>query len=413
MWPGQTAPKGWIQLKNGAYVGVVASSGQALEVEWYDGNNTRRTTVPKTAFTANTNGVPKIKPSKFERFFPWFRSVAGLASMPLTLALTPTEMGDGTVSDYCGDDVRCAETGWRTCEQYSSFPSIWINAPCVNRSSGSQDFYIGFRSHDGSLAKYHPRHVYPDRSPNFSKSQELRPKGDPTPDVHDFVLWDDDRPITKAAEDLLDPVTLHGPLTADSGVFADVYEPLEFPDGIPDTLSAEDMNPNGYPADGVGVTVAPVSFPPLVSWPDDADWPSDHDSPGETASPSTPVNETVSPGTGTGTEPGEGTSDEGSSNPVNVSVTFPEKMDVTVTNHPQTDWLGSEPETETRVFEFDQFSAGPRWLGSECPEPKVISILVSTVEMDYAPICDFASGVRPVLLLLISLVGARIAWGAL
>ena len=424
MWPGQTPALGWGQFDNGAYFAVTGQDDIGTIIEFFDGNEAQISYLQGTAApsipgpasaptytpptpangnsapaAANSTGTPSISGPQHDT---WAGSVnvGSLARrFAILAALWPDRAGDGT-----------ADSLWDQCE-FANYRGNWANPPCRYNTTIPQYYVPGENAPlEGGTNMLDPsylyRHIdnYPDRSNPvltatiWQSTQPVFP-----PNFDELPYYDE---LTEAERDGLNgTVDITDPSSIPDEVSPAIFEPVPLPEGVPQ-LPADVMNPNGYPADGEDIVANPVAWPSPTPWPsnDPAEaWPADHPAPGAAPSPSA----VPSGGTNTGTNPG---TDPASGGSTTVNVQFPDNMDVTVQNWPETtlamlDDDGSEPDEQEVDIGGLTWESG--WLPNSCPEPLTIEFFGASVSMPYDNICAVAQALGPIIIIMTLLGAAR------
>jgi hypothetical protein len=388
LWDGQSAARAWVQFDNGAWGAVIDEIGDDLVIEYWDGNQAQTTTYGRPA---NTNH-PLPSPGKWTRYAGW---AAGLVANPLlAFILYPDQLGNGDISALCGGGPNCLATGYRQCEftYGGSCSGGWahIAIPCQWEGSSPAVAYFTYDVLGTSAAgSYCDVADFPGGNP---PSPFWRVEGiNNWPSIYDGLGLPD--PLTTAQADALtDPLngagmwagtdpTYDHPLDVPGfTVTPDIWEPIALPSELPQALPADVMNPNGFPANGVGVITDPVAVPTPTPWPGGVEWPQSHPSPAPSSSPS------VVPSGNPGTDPGTG------QQPVDVTVNFPDRLDARIVDTDIVTQAGDGDSTllEDTIDVGGILDFGTGWLPRTCPDLSV-SVVGQTIAFGSQDFCDFLS----------------------
>jgi hypothetical protein len=409
LWPTAGQTQAWVQFANGAWGQITAMGETSSNVTFWDS----RAGVQRTVAYANvdiTNGArgaprwvgqvgPAIAPSKWARFAPWARAAGvgvGVAGNVVAV-IYPDELGDGSLDAHCEGNQTCLETGFPPCDVLPGCGTYgWVNVPCAQASGGAISVRV-----ESSPGTYCPMESYPEDT-GWGWLLNVLPSEAGT-------IWDQlplpDTLTEQQQEDLAGGATglwdhelgQPGPFNPGAGVIPDIWDPIPMPPGFEDH-SAIEMNPGGYPQNGEGVISDPQAQPPLIAWPQDDEgdtWPQDHPAPSSTFLPNGNPQGEIVPG-----DPLEG---------VELTVNFPDQMDVEVQNWPETPFSEVDGELETVEVDFGSLSWDSGWLPSECPPPMQADLYGSTLEIPYDSVCTMAQGISGFLVALSLITGGMYA----
>jgi hypothetical protein len=418
LWPGAPAAQAWVQFSNGAW-GIVTDMATTLdgvtdwEVEfWDDATGQSRRTWFSDLDGNNGNprwqgsNGPRVQPSKWSRWAPWARAAGrgvGFGSSILA-AVYPDELGDGSFDAHCQGNSVCEQTGYPPCQNIggcspgAAAGSInWTNVPCLRNNTNTLMLDDGV---DGSGSTFCPMSYYPDEPPQphfwtFLTTSQMSQ----WPDLWDTLPLPDD--LTPEQEELLNvgdagtdrQLGVPGPWNPGGGTLPDVWENLPMPPGT-EGQSARQMNPGGYAPNGEGIVRDPSPTPSIVEWPQIGDggdaWPEDHGAPVQEVAPDGSVI----------------TSPAGEPPDIELTVEFPDTMDVEVQNWPETPITEIDAELEIREIDFGSLTWAGGWLPDTCPDDLEMALFGDTIAMPYEPVCQVAAGIANVLIGLTLVTGS-------
>jgi len=399
MYPGQTsAPLGWVQFDNGATGAIVSDDGNALGIQYHNGSTTETSYLSKTGggwgstAAAAPSGTGNGIQVDIGKLWDWAkdpanfgRAAAGSAALALQVALTPSEIADGTTCAGIGGasgDI-CNAYGFAACTAVLGNGRIFMDqTPCF---AGNSLLKNGFQYlwHPGvtssTSSQVYPPEQYPDRVVgtettmfrNIFDSLDALIAALGSADGQFFAcLVNDNIPscpedVTKnpAQEDAIgDLVGAPGwtegdhPTKQPGAPAPWIGQGIPLPPGVAPGTAPEVMNPGGL-AEPADITTTPALVPGIQA--------------------------------GTGTTTGTGTG-SGTASGSTVTVEFPDTMDVTILNQPTvtpppTSWaLPAIPEID---LDLPSLSPGAKWLPSSCPEPLAIEVAGKSISIPWTTAC--------------------------
>jgi hypothetical protein len=416
LWPNAPGSNMWVQFDNGAW-GIIdefvdlIDDGQVAtgaRVRFFDPTTqSTRTHVFSNADVLNgNNGAPRwvgsnnlpVSASKWARWAPWAAAAGrtvGFGSTVLSIVY-PDQLGGGTLQDFCQNNATCLETGFPQCEILPGCGTFgWVNVPCSQETGGA----VSVRREEPTSGTYCPLESYPEDT-GWGWLINVPP-------AEAGSIWDElplPSSITDAqGEDLAaleNEPGQPGPLNPGGGTIPDLFPPLPMPPGLEDA-TAREMNPGGYPADGVGVITDPVPFPQLADWPQiqpgTADtWPQDHPSASSTVYPDgTPRTD---PNAGTGTQ--------------TVNVNFPDRIDARIVDTEIVVQGDDTPLEENEINVLGMLDAGAGWLPRSCPDFSV-DMMGQTLVFGSAEFCALLTNIGFLLLAMTTIGALRYGLGGM
>lgn len=427
LYPGQSPAKGYIEFSNGARGVVTGYGSNHFNVEyWLDGM--KRNAYYDRAGNAystladiadNPSNYKHLNPSKLMGVVRVLGALGSTTSSALAVLLTPSDLASG---EMCGTlsgraaDV-CNSTGIEGCESQAiqTSSSTWglRGMLCLARTynlaanplSADTTFFLwaSEKNWDGLAVQnssgntvldladypnrdYEKKHVIYAHEVHWSHFDDMPPvwsqcmQADPSTCVIAEPVHPD---VIEEASEIIPPVpaadqTLPIDDQPEITVMPDIWEPFEMPPGVDPARPAPDMNPGGDPST---LPALPGTIAQPQPWPH-------------------------------GTEVVGG--DPATDGDQRIEVTFPDSMDVRVTNFPDVPSVPVEPaELPERVLDLAMPSLESDWVGASCPAPESIQFYEAELPLDWQPACDLAVRISGFLVMLSLLAGLRLAWGAI